>query len=32
MGNHDRRSEWTVLAGIGLVALGVYLFLVRFAG
>ena len=32
MSNHDRRSEWTVLVGIGLVALGIWLFLGTFAG
>ncbi len=32
MSNHDRRSEWTVLIGIGLVVLGLYLFLGSFAG
>ena len=32
MSNNDRRSEWTVLVGLGLVALGVYLFLGTFAG
>jgi phage shock protein PspC (stress-responsive transcriptional regulator) len=31
MSNHDRRSEWTVLAGIGLVLLGIWLFLGTFA-
>jgi phage shock protein C len=30
--NHDRRSEWTVLVGLGLVALGLWLFLGTFAG
>lgn len=32
MSNNDRRSEWMVLIGIGLVALGLYLFLGSFAG
>ena len=32
MSNHDRRSEWTVLLGIGLVGLGIWLFLSSFAG
>ncbi len=32
MTNQNRRSEWTVLIGLGLVGLGIYLFLGSFAG
>lgn len=32
MSTQDRRSEWTVLVGLGLVALGIWLFLGTFAG
>lgn len=32
MSTQDRRSEWTVLVGLGLVALGIWLFLGSFAG